>query len=330
MSEWGGRAAGAGAGATGDQPAAQPAAAPAAPKRSSLLESWRGFAGLITRGLRELLFMASESDARIAEHRLPRSIWMLGVRYDLGARADEDERAAAAGGGAACGGMQDFRRDMQSRLWFTYRCNLAPITGNITSDSGWGCMLRSGQMMFAQALLVHNLGRDWRLPMDPSYKDMPAGYRQVLEWFEDIPSAPFSVHAISRAGEKVDLVFAEVYSWGFLVPLRVHTQVGKRAGTWLGPNTVCSAFSRLHDESKCAETCGMQLLLLDKGDGDNTIYLDEASARLDAGPTLLLLPVRLGMHTIDASYIPKVAHVFSFPQSVGFIGGRPVSGTENQ
>jgi hypothetical protein len=60
MSEWGGRAAGAGAGATGDQPAAQPAAAPAAPKRSSLLESWRGFAGLITRGLRELLFMASE------------------------------------------------------------------------------------------------------------------------------------------------------------------------------------------------------------------------------------------------------------------------------
>ena len=66
----------------------------------------------------------------------------------------------------------------------------------------------------------------------------------------------------------------------------------------------------------------MQLLLLDKGDGDNTIYLDEARAKLVAGPTLVMLPVRLGMHTIDASYIPKVGHLFSFPQSVGFIGGR--------
>ena len=32
-----------------------------------------------------------------------------------------------------------------------------------------------------------------------------AGYRQVLEWFEDTPSAPFSVHNIALAGEKVSV-----------------------------------------------------------------------------------------------------------------------------
>ena len=105
----------------------------------------------------------------------------------------------------------------------------------------------------------------------------------------------------------------------------MRAQVGKkRAGTWLGPNTVCSAFSSLHAESKCADICGMQLLLLDRGDGDNTIYLEEARDCLSNGPTLILLPVRLGMHTIDRSYLRKVEHVFSLPQSVGFIGGRPV------
>ncbi|TKC45538.1 hypothetical protein EI555_019775, partial [Monodon monoceros] len=237
-------------------------------------------------------------------------LWILGRKYSIFTEKDE------------------ILADVASRLWFTYRKNFPAIGGTgPTSDTGWGCMLRCGQMIFAQALVCRHLGRDWRWTRRTR---QPDSYFSVLHAFLDRKDSCYSIHQIAQMG----------------------VGEGKSIGQWYGPNTVAQVLKKLavfDTWSALAVHVAM----------DNTVVMEDirrlcgsslpcaGAAALPAGseprcnglpagpevasrpspwrPLVLLVPLRLGLTDINAAYAETLKHCFMMPQSLGVIGGKPNS-----
>mmetsp|Transcript_52841 Transcript_52841/g.128131 ORF Transcript_52841/g.128131 Transcript_52841/m.128131 type:complete len:542 (+) Transcript_52841:160-1785(+) len=104
--------------------------------------------------------------------------------------------------------------EASSLFWFTYRDNFPVIQPyGITTDAGWGCMLRSAQMLLAHTLRIHFQSKHWK----PRRGD--AFLQTLLTWFADYPSktsSVYSLHNLCAAGLQYQVL----------------------PGEWVGPNTV--------------------------------------------------------------------------------------------
>ncbi|KAJ9580845.1 hypothetical protein L9F63_023976 [Diploptera punctata] len=148
-------------------------------------------------------------------------VWLLGRCYHRKMIIDSSDRNSSRE--VEENGIEGFKSDFISRIWLTYRREFPILTGShFTTDCGWGCMLRSGQMLLAQGLVCHFLGRSWRwydrAPINVGLYNEERNHRKIIKWFGDHPShnSPFSIHMLVKLGEPA----------------------GKRPGDWYGPSSV--------------------------------------------------------------------------------------------
>uniref|UniRef100_A0A671TD42 Cysteine protease n=1 Tax=Sinocyclocheilus anshuiensis TaxID=1608454 RepID=A0A671TD42_9TELE len=243
------------------------------------------------------------------------------------------------------GNVDGFRKDFTSRVWLTYREEFPALPGStITSDCGWGCTLRAGQMILAQALLLHILGRDWTWsealtlePLDTETWTSSAARRLVATLEASIQGERAQVTqpmcAAQGGAEEADSYLQEAYhrtivSWFGDAPsaqLGIHRLVqlgmtsGKRAGDWYGPAVVAHILRKAVDEAVDAMLKGISVYVAQ----DCTVYSADVINSHSGRAVIILIPVRLGGEKINPEFLSFVKSILSLEYCIGIIGGKP-------
>jgi hypothetical protein len=126
---------------------------------------------------------------------------VIDIHIDRQDAAASSVRADAPMNPASFAWPEAFMKDFESRIWMTYRSNFTPIPRNntpeatssmslgvrlrsqlmdsqsFTSDTGWGCMIRSGQSLLANTLCILLLGRGDYGTLNSSWENADENHR---------------------------------------------------------------------------------------------------------------------------------------------------------
>jgi hypothetical protein len=195
--------------------------------------------------------------------------YLLGEEYDINVDGEEKQDQ-----------LQKMKKAYSEIIWFSYRKNFPklnhhqlPDEESYISDTGWGCTIRSCQMMFAQCLKkslisnskhsknkkkmenMENNGESTheRLPGSEKALNDRRNYK-IISWFLDCQvnakRAPYSIQSLS----------SYIYENFHIGP-----------GNWLKPSTVLFALQNTHQTYRNSTVPKFQVEIFIEG----TIYIDQ-------------------------------------------------------
>ena len=118
--------------------------------------------------------------------------------------------------------IEYFNEKYYKHIVFSYKKNFEKINGsNITCDSGWGCMIRCGQMILYQGIMMLMNDKNENLRNN----------------FNDNNDSCFSIHKICSFKKKINIEINQ----------------------WVGPNTMCHLIKNIVESSPYNEKMNIQI-----------------------------------------------------------------------
>ena len=233
--------------------------------------------------------------------------------------------------GGQCKDEEETKKKIKDLIWFSYRSGIVPAIqiergSGLKTDVGWGCMIRAGQMLVGNSLLKLRISQWDQFEV----QKLEAEYRSnICRYFLDDGDALFSIQRICLQGESL----------------------GKSSGDWFGPATIASVFhslslspssplpiffppdsclyheqlySFLHSNSNNSNHNSNHNNSNNNSNHNNNTSNSNSNSDT-VRPFLLLLPLRLGIESPNPVYFEQLSRIFTWPMTMGFVGGRPGS-----
>lgn len=255
--------------------------------------------------------------------------------------------------GVSCKSEDDFQSMLRRVVWLTYRCGFPRMSPHdVSDDAGWGCMLRSAQMLMANALLRH---------LAPEAMTWTEKRHRVLRWFSDSGGSEevYSIHNLVKCGQTYDILPGEWYGPGIAAhvlrdlcechrhkldgpaismvvtsaeqPLCIKGVLDKMVAVLAGGGSL-STPKEADDTDPMLHARYDPLLKLTQArkyacqDNDKATPVAKHRCPLKSSwdaALIVVIPLRLGLERMEAQYAPQLFRALQLRQSLGLIGGCP-------
>ena len=259
----------------------------------------------------------------------------------------------------------NFKNKMNNILYFSYRTNFYNIQNlknyNIyNSDCGWGCMIRSGQMILARGIYKYfkklnplNKNRKFEILIDTLFLflDNPISlqinfppilntFKQFIfnfknfsysEGFRNVQQIipPFSLKSICNVGKIVNKYagewFSDVSMSNIFEKIINNYEIFKDEEN----NNILKFFTFQNsiDLKKVLETCFVKQnnyqSNIDMNNKQNKIFNHNNISYEFKNSGIIFVSCRLGLNQVESCYFEPLLFLFQSKNCLGFIGGKP-------
>ena len=237
-----------------------------------------------------------------------------------------------------------FLHKFNKLIYFCYRKNIYPINTrlkiSISRDSGWGCMIRCGQMIMSRAI--------YKYLKSEKYTSEKA-ILETIKYFFDIPydinNIPNFFTSIMTKNPYINNETKLLAPFSIQMHCCLGNLYNKYAGEWFSDVNICQNYKDLNDylnvipnlkifsfvsELNMGEVMDECFELIDENNKDNNDDIDidinkiaifNNKKYLMKKCGLIFVSMRLGINKVSVEYYSSIKKLFQCKECIGIIGG---------